>query len=718
MVNGLNIFKLADPVAQLVDGSVLAFVQLAALQDNGSFEDELAAGEALANAAQDTGFTILGLPWWGFVLLLVLIIGVLWMLGMIARSLKQNQETDDELIENPLFEEQFAVHDDEAELTADLENDLAEIMIDESDVDNIGVDTEDEPDFTPRSLFDSEEEETGETEIEAEAEETADAYEEEPEETVEYEEEALSEEEELAAAYDDTLQSDENVIRFTGLVEEPEEEEAGELVAESADEAPYMADEPVYEEAVAEEEPAAQFVQEETPDDQVRYAYASSIKGPIAFSNITDGEQHGTSDEEAPVASEPSARPYIAPTVLRDDMVKLERQQAEHMDAVKNELLGQISSMKSEHNSRLDLIINSLDRKIEHLAESTRQSQESSLQPLASATPELTRQVNNLQAMLENQGQRIRAITQILDDRLGTVGHVYGEVRAVGERLENLGNKFDKLEKSVGERSQHDVIADVQLSDVVRSSLSPDQYEFKPLLSNNNRADCLIRLPHPPGAIVVDTRFPLDAFNALPPRDEVAQGQPQAKAAEDSFRRSVLRHIIDVAERFIIPGETADSALLFLPTEAIYTTLHARFPDLVRDSFRARVWIVSPATLMGTLQTLRGVLRDAREHSEAREMQRETREVMSEVEALREQASTLARNFETTQNELRSLLEATGKVTARRVPQPGQDRDALMSQLYDNRPEWPGTPADEKAEESSRSGGLFEERKTPPDNLR
>ena len=398
-------------------------------------------------------------------------------------------------------------------------------------------------------------------------------------------------------------------------------------------------------------------------------------------------------------------------------MIKLEQHQASRINDLQADVSRQIASMKSESNNRLDLIINALDRKIDGLAEATLQQNSEPAQVVAQLPNEVAAQINTLQNTLENQGQRIRAITQILDDRLDSVSHVYGEVRAISELIAAFDKKLEKLENSIVERAQQDVIADVQLTDVIRSSLSPDDYEFKALLSNNNRADCLIKLPHPPGAIVIDTRFPLDAFNALPGRDDIAKGNPQAKAAEDSFRRSVLRHIIDVAERYILPGETADSALLFLPTEAIYTTLHARFPDLVRDSFRARVWIVSPSTLMGTLQTLRGVLRDTKDFQNAEAMRRESQEVMSEMEALRSRASTLAQNFEQTQNELRSLLDATNSVMSKSPSSATPPHNALMEQLYDKKPQWPGTPADQESDKL-KSPSLFDDEHNWPGNLR
>lgn len=139
----------------------------------------------------------------------------------------------------------------------------------------------------------------------------------------------------------------------------------------------------------------------------------------------------------------------------------------------------------------------------------------------------------------------------------------------------------------------------IQLADVIRNALPPDAYEMPANLSNSRRADCLVKLPRPSGPIAIDARFPVEAFNLL--RNA---GAGRAAEAENEFRRVAIRHVVDVAERMISPGETADSAILFLPSEAMYTELHHAFPDVVQDAWRARVWIVSPTTLLATLHTI------------------------------------------------------------------------------------------------------------------
>lgn len=204
------------------------------------------------------------------------------------------------------------------------------------------------------------------------------------------------------------------------------------------------------------------------------------------------------------------------------------------------------------------------------------------------------------------------------------------------------------------------VAPQVQLVDIVGDVLPPAAYELNAVLTNNRKVDCLIRSSFPPGPMAIDAKFPVEAFRSL-----ASSGAHEQELAESAFRRAALRHIIDIAERLIIPGETADSALLFLPSEAMYAAIHARFDDVVQDARRARVWIVSPTTLMATLHTMRAVMRDVHAREGAERITAEAQHVMVEVEALRQRVFTLESNFERVRQDVRDLLSSTDQVYKR-----------------------------------------------------
>lgn len=219
------------------------------------------------------------------------------------------------------------------------------------------------------------------------------------------------------------------------------------------------------------------------------------------------------------------------------------------------------------------------------------------------------------------------------------------------QRLEMIDRAQSKIEKLSGEvLSLQDILSnkqtrgafgEIQLRDIVSKALPPDAYSWQATLSNGKRADCLIHLPNPPGPIVVDAKFPLEAYEKL----RAATNQAELIEAQRMMRISVRGHIKAIAEKYILEGETADGALMFLPSEAVYAELHANFPELVRDGFTARVWIVSPTTCMATLHTMRAILKDARMRAQAGAIRRELAALGADVTRLVDRVGSLDRHF-------------------------------------------------------------------------
>ncbi|MBI1365857.1 MAG: DNA recombination protein RmuC [Alphaproteobacteria bacterium] len=243
--------------------------------------------------------------------------------------------------------------------------------------------------------------------------------------------------------------------------------------------------------------------------------------------------------------------------------------------------------------------------------------------------------------------------------------------------LKSFRDELRSLKRALSERASGPTAPAIQLSDLVRNVLPPNAFELRALLANNRRADCLVKLQNPPGPIAIDARFPAEAFDRLHQADE-----SETARAENEFRRTALRHIVDIAERLIVPGETAESALMFLPSESMYAEFHARFPDIVQDSYRARVWIVSPTTLMATLHTIRAVLRDAQSRESADLIHSEAQHVLAEVDALRRRVIALEEDFDKARHDVRDLVSSTDQVY-RRAETISNTRRQLAEGVYD-----------------------------------
>ena len=287
----------------------------------------------------------------------------------------------------------------------------------------------------------------------------------------------------------------------------------------------------------------------------------------------------------------------------------------------------------------------------------------------------------------EAQAAAQARLAQSLETRLAEVTRAMGEslsssavrtARSLGElqqRLETIDRAQTKIEKLSGDvlglqdllsnKQTRGAFGEIQLREIVNRALPPDAVAFQATLSTGVRADCLIYLPNPPGPIVIDAKFPLEAYEAL----RAATTPAETQSAQRLMRGAVRAHMRAIAEKYVIKGETAEGALMFLPSEAVYAELHANFGDLVREGFAMRVWIVSPTPCMATLHTLRAVLKDARLRAEAHLIRRELGLLHKDAERLAARVSNLDRHFGQAQKDIEEIKISASRtqVRARRL---------------------------------------------------
>ena len=228
------------------------------------------------------------------------------------------------------------------------------------------------------------------------------------------------------------------------------------------------------------------------------------------------------------------------------------------------------------------------------------------------------------------------------------------------DNITKLSGDVLSLQDILSNKQTRGAFGEIQLRDIVSKALPSDAYALQHTLSNGKRADCLIDLPNPPGPNDIDSKFPLEAYEAL----RAADTEHALKAAVAQMKVAVKKHIADISEKYIIEGETADGALMFLPSEAVYAELHANFPDLVRTGFDARVWIVSPTTCMATLHPKRANLKDARMREQAGAIRKELSMLVQDVDRLGIRVGNLDRHFSQASKDIEDIkisAEKAGK---------------------------------------------------------
>jgi DNA recombination protein RmuC len=277
-------------------------------------------------------------------------------------------------------------------------------------------------------------------------------------------------------------------------------------------------------------------------------------------------------------------------------------------------------------------------------------------------------QAGSQEAMDRRLGELGNRVADRLQQSASEAGKSLSELKerlavidAAQKNIAELSTQMVGLQDILSNKQSRGAFGEVQLADLVRDVIPPANYEFQATLPGGKRVDCLLKLPNPPGSIGIDAKFPLEAYRALrEAKDDIA-----TKLAQREFTTAIRTHVKAIAEKYIIPGVTADSALMFLPSEAVYAELHSSFPNLVEEAGRARVWIVSPTTLMATLTTIRAVLRDVNMREQAHLIQKKVRELLSDVGRLDERVEKLQRHFDQAVDDVRQIRISTDKVSRR-----------------------------------------------------
>jgi DNA recombination protein RmuC len=255
---------------------------------------------------------------------------------------------------------------------------------------------------------------------------------------------------------------------------------------------------------------------------------------------------------------------------------------------------------------------------------------------------------------VDNAANQTKETLTSLRERLAVVDEAQRNITA-------LSSQMVGLQDILSNKQARGAFGEMQLRDLVEAVLPPDAYEFQASIGEGLRADCVIHLPNPPGPLAIDAKFPLESYQRLTGASSDAE---RIQAARD-FSADVLKHVRAIASKYIVPGQTGDAALMFLPSEAIYAELHARYANVIEQSFRERVFIVSPTTLWATLNTIRAIFRDVRIREQAGLLQKELHVLMEDMGRLDERVEKLAIHFRQTSKDIEDNQTSALKVTRR-----------------------------------------------------
>lgn len=229
------------------------------------------------------------------------------------------------------------------------------------------------------------------------------------------------------------------------------------------------------------------------------------------------------------------------------------------------------------------------------------------------------------------------------------------------ENIHSLSNQVNDLQNILSNKQLRGAFGEVQLENIVRDALPQNAYQFQYTLTSNSRVDCIVKMPEPPGPICIDSKFPLEDYKKF----ASATNDQEKKDNLRLFHNAVQKHIKDIAEKYILPGETSDSAIMFLPSESIYSEINIRFPKLVNESRNKKVYMAGPDNLMLLLHTVRAILRDATMSQTAGKIQIEVDKLTNDLNLLADRIFKLDKHFDLARKDLDDIKISHRKIENR-----------------------------------------------------
>jgi DNA recombination protein RmuC len=284
---------------------------------------------------------------------------------------------------------------------------------------------------------------------------------------------------------------------------------------------------------------------------------------------------------------------------------------------------------------------------------------------------------DRLDSVGQRVGQGLEASGKTTAEHLSKLSERLAVIDAAQERLTGMTQEVISLKDILSNKQTRGAFGQGRMEAIVRDGLHASAFEFQATLSNGSRPDCLIRLPGDDRAIVVDAKFPLEAFTAL----KDAANDDERELARRRVRADLGKHVKDISEKYLLAGETQDLAMLFVPAESIYGDLNEHFDDVVQKASRAKVIIVSPSLLMMAIQVMQTMVRDRRMQEQTHLIQREVRSLLDDVRRLSDRVSKLDTHFRQAQEDVGLIVTSTEKLVRRgaRIDQLELDQPAAST---------------------------------------
>jgi DNA recombination protein RmuC len=280
----------------------------------------------------------------------------------------------------------------------------------------------------------------------------------------------------------------------------------------------------------------------------------------------------------------------------------------------------------------------------------------------SSRTTDLARLVNErLDSTSQRVGQALQETRTKTDEGLNKLHERLAVIDRAQSTMTSLSGDIISLQSILANKQTRGAFGQGRMEAIIGDGLAPNAYSFQTTLSNGYRPDCLIIMPNDAPKLVIDAKFPLESWQRI----SAATNPDEVRQANAGFRSDIAVHVKAISEKYLLPGETQDTAFMFVPSESIFADLHEHFEDVVQKASRARVVIVSPALLMLSIQVIQALLRDVSMREQAHLIQKEVRELLGDIARLDDRVNKLQSHFTQANADIGNILTSTAKIAKR-----------------------------------------------------
>ncbi len=347
------------------------------------------------------------------------------------------------------------------------------------------------------------------------------------------------------------------------------------------------------------------------------------------------------------------------------------QQKMEGMQAAQNQQFQNLQEMQRSSNESQLQRLSDMQGKLEQRFGELQQGIEKRLGEMAQQSIEKMA-ASNMQVQKTLQ-ERLQEISGQVEKRLdkgfekttATFTDVVKRLALIDEaqkKITELSGNVVSLQEVLTDKRARGAFGEVQMSGLVSNIMPESSFALQHTLSNGRRVDCMLFLPEPTGDIAIDSKFPLDSYQRMLDPDAT---DADRLLAEKQFRQDIKKHIKDISDKYIIPGETADGAIMFIPAEAVFAEIHAHQPELVEEAQRARVWMVSPTTMMAVLTTARAVLKDSATRKQVHLIQEHLVMLSKDFERFRTRMDNLSRHIKQANKDVEEVNTSAKKISLR-----------------------------------------------------